>query len=263
MSGLGIQLDFTSTRVLSDIEMDHVKQAQMTYLGLYGQSATETVRNRSKGDLVTPSLIYMPENQVLGENYMASTARDLSAGINSTGQPKQLNQTLFAAFNSGDVQATTGSTYGSAIISAWGDNPATNSNPGRLSIGLFRTQAGEPYIAMRWGTGANVPALACAVPFEWMNATGPILAIGSRSETGAMALEVRVDGAVLKASAQVTPVAIPAESGNWRLYIGQLSTYPIDELRMYAAAAWAGYLTAEELTSELNVMEINLLGHLS
>ena len=263
MSGLAIKLDFTSTRVLPDIEVTHIKQAQMTYLGYFGQNADETVKNRSKGDLVTPTAIYMPDNQVLGANYMTSSDRALSAGVNSTGQPKQLPQTLFAVFNAGDVQQAGSGLYGSAVVSAWGDNPGTQANPGRLSIGLFRSQAGEPHISLRWGTSSDVPSLACDIPYEWMNAQGPIMAIGSRDETGAMALEVRVDGAVLKASAQVTPVAIPETSSAWRIYIGQISTYPIDNLRLYAAAAWSAYLTPEELTAELNVMEINLLGHLS
>jgi len=265
VSGLAFELNFKSTRVLSDIVLTHINQAQMTYLGLYGQSATETLLNRSKGDLVTPTAAHGQENWVLGSNYLSSAARDLSAGINSSGQPLQLDSTIFCAFNAGATDFTSGTASHTYVSSLWGTlaNTQTYSNPGRLSISLTVDGDGTRYIAMKWGTGANVPSLSCAVKFDWTTATTPILVIGSRNSAGAMALEVRANGQTLKASANVTPVSIPTGTSAWRMYTGLLSSQPVSDLRVYSSAAWASYLSPDELSQELSIMAMNLSAHLS
>lgn len=261
MSGLGLKLNFNSTRVLPNIELKHVKQSDMTYLGVYGGTTEETVLNRSKGDLVTPTVGQTTQNWVLGDNYLSSSANNLSAGIISTGQPKQLDCTLFSVFNLQDIPNTPGTLSSVGILSLWGDNPNLSGNPGRLSLSAIITAEGDRYIGVRWGTNADVPALACAVPLDWRGLSEPIYAICSRKDSGILALEVHSGATVLKQEAIVTPVPIPAESTNWRMYSGQLSTYPINGLRAYAAAAWKSYLSAEELSGELEIMKINLSSH--
>ncbi|MFL3235812.1 hypothetical protein ACJ0L3_26395, partial [Klebsiella pneumoniae] len=115
----------------------------------------------------------------------------------------------------------------------------------------------------RWGLSANTPILTCAIPFDWTTATGPILVIASRDSAGGMRMEMRNNGAVYKAVATTTPVAIPSTSLNWRGFTGQLSTFQVTNQRMYAAAIWSATMTAEQMSAELDVMQVNLASHLA
>lgn len=263
MAGLAFNLGFKATRVLTDFELAHVQQENMTYLGVYGGTQASSIQNRSKGDAVTPASASQPQNWVLGSNYFSSNANNLSAGVASPSQPLQLDSTLFAVFNAGQESFVPGTASNTYIASLWGTNPNTYDNPGRLSITLFRNASGTSYIVLKWGRGTDLSSLSCAVQCDWVSAHDPISVIGSRNASGYMALEVRVDGAVLKSTAHVTPVLIPTTTTDWRLYVGQLSAQPIAGLKVYAAAAWSSYLDADSLASELNIMSVNLAEHLS
>lgn len=263
MTGLAFNLGFKSTRVLTGLEITHIQQDNMTYLGLYGGTNESSIKNRSKGINITPVSANQPQNWILGSNYLSSLANDLSAGVISANQTKQLDSTIFVVFNAGQESFTAGTASNTYVASLWGSNPNTYENPGRLSITLYRESSGTPYIVLKWGRGTDLSSLSCAVQYDWMTAHGPISVIGSRSASGDMALEVRVDGVVLKSAAQVTPVLIPTTTTDWRLYAGQLSSQPIADLKVYAAAAWSSYLDADSLSSELNVMSVNLAEHLS
>lgn len=263
MAGLAFNLGFKSTRVLTGLELSHIQQDNMTYLGLYGGTNESSIKNRSKGSNITPVSASQSQNWILGSNYLSSLANNLSAGVTSASQAKQLDSTLFVVFNAGQENFTTGTASNTYVASLWGSNPNTYDNPGRLSITLFREANGTPYIVLKWGRGTDISSLSCAVQYDWMAARSPIYAIGSRNESGDMVLEVRVDGAVLKATANVTPVLIPTTTTDWRLYVGQLSAQPIADMKVYAAAAWSSYLDANSISSEMNIMSVNLAEHLS
>ncbi|WP_159236367.1 hypothetical protein [Raoultella terrigena] len=262
--GLAFNLGFKSTRVLSDLKLTHIQQESMTYLGLYGDTVSESLKNRGKGVLVTPVTQYQPANWVLGSNYLSSAARNLSSAVQSAGQPQHLDSTVFVVFNAGVTDVTPGAVSHAYVASLWGTAAGMQpyENPGRLSISLTTDSDGTRYIALKWGTGVNVPSLSCAVKFDWAAATGPIFAVGSRNSGGEMALEVRVGDSSLRASTTVPPVNIPPATTDWRMYAGLLSTGPITDLKVYAAAVWSTYLDPESISSEMNIMAVNLSSHL-
>ncbi|UNE90664.1 hypothetical protein LRM33_15560 [Klebsiella pneumoniae] len=262
--GLAFNLGFKSTRVLSDLQLTHIQQEGMTYLGLYGDTAAESLKNRSKGALVTPVTQYQPANWRLGANYLSSAARNLSAAVQSVGQPQQLDSTIFVAFNAGETDVNPGVVTHVYVASLWGTlNPISPyQNAGRLSISLTTDIDGTRFITLKWGSGDNVPSFSCAVPFDWTTAITPIFAMGSRNSAGDLALEVRVGDVSLTATAQVSPVAIPEGTTDWRLYAGLLSNFPVTDLKVYAAAVWSTYLDPESISSEMNIMAVNLSSHL-
>lgn len=262
--GLAFNLGFKSTRVLSDLQLTHIQQEGMTYLGLYGDTVAESLKNRSKGALVAPVIQYQSANWALGSNYLSSAARNLSAAVQSSGQPQRLDSTIFAVFNAGITNVTPGTATHAYIASLWGTRAGMQpyENPGRLSISLTTDADGTRYIALKWGTGADVPSLTCAVRFDWTTADGPIFAAGSRNSDGKMSLEVRAGDVSLRASAATPPVNIPANTTDWRMYTGLLSTGPITDLKVYAAAVWSTYLDPESISSEMNIMAVNLSSHL-
>lgn len=256
--GLSINTGFQSTRLLSGVNLNHIEAASMTYLGKYGPDLTASLRNLSTGTLVAPVESYQPANMVFGSNYMTSSGDSLSAGVQSTGQVQQLPTTIFASFNCAALPGT--AEIYRDLVAMWGTNPNTNTNPGYAAIGLLQTAAGKRYVVFRWGTNTQNPVLTCAVEFDWVTVTTPVMAIGSRDAAGNMKLEVRGGGNTQKASALVTPVVIPSTTTEWRLFVGQISSRPISGLKMHAAASWQKYLTEDQLSAELDVMKVNLVG---
>ncbi len=263
--GLDINMGFTATRVLTDILLTHVAQEKMTYLGLYGDTVPATVKNQSPGELVTPVVQYQPANWRLGANYLSSAARNLSAAVQSVGQPQQLDSTIFVAFNAGETDVNPGVVTHVYVASLWGTlNPISPyQNAGRLSISLTTDIDGTRFITLKWGAGDNVPSFSCAVPFDWTTAVTPIFAMGSRNSTGGLALEVRVGDVSLTAAAQVSPVSIPEGTTDWRLYAGLLSNFPVTDLKVYAAAVWSSWLEPASISAEMDIMAVNLLSHLN
>ncbi|HDT1947124.1 TPA: hypothetical protein QHR21_000986 [Klebsiella pneumoniae] len=260
MAGLSFIGNFTASRVL-DITLDHILKSQMNYFGIFGGSLSGSQLNQAPGASPTTVTAHEPANLVFGGNYFTSLAANLSAGFTSVSQPRQLDATLFCAFTAGVPGWSAGTAFSSGLINLWGDD--TGNGAGRMTIGLHKTAAGVPYIVLRWGLSANTPILTCAIPFDWTTATGPILVIASRDSAGGMRMEMRNNGAVYKAVATTTPVAIPSTSLNWRGFTGQLSTFLVTNQRMYAAAIWSATMTAEQMSAELDVMQVNLASHLA
>ncbi|MBL0772285.1 hypothetical protein JK332_11020 [Klebsiella michiganensis] len=260
MTGLSFIGDFVASRVL-DIQFQHVLFEQMNYLGLYGTDLSTSELNSAPGESPTAVVAYQSANMVFGSNYMASSSSTLSAGFNSTGQPRQLDATLFCAFNSGATGWVSGTDYTAGLINLWGDD--TRNGGGRMTVGLHKTAAGDSYIVLLWGTGGTNPPLTCAIPFDWTTATGPIFVAAARDTSGGMRMEVRNAGQTFYAAVTGTPIAIPETSLNWRGYVGQLSTGVVTGQRIYAAAIWSAAMTAAQLSAELDVMQVNLATHLA
>lgn len=260
MAGLSFIGDFVASRVL-DIQFQHVLFEQMNYLGLYGTDLSTSELNSAPGESPTAVVAYQSANMVFGSNYMASSSSTLSAGFNSTGQPRQLDATLFCAFNAGETGWVSGTDYTAGIISLWGDD--TRNGPGRMTVGLHKTAAGASYIVLLWGQGGTNPPLTCSIPFDWTTITGPILVAASRDSSGGMRMEVRNNGQALYSSVNATPIPIPEASLNWRGFVGQVSTAVVTGQRVYAAAIWSAAMTAAQLSAELDVMQVNLASHLA
>lgn len=260
MAGLSFIGGFTASRVL-DITVDHVLKSQMNYFGIFGGSLSASLLNQAPGESPTDVTAHESANMVFGSNYFTSSAANLSAGFISVSQPRQLDATLFCAFTAGSPTWSAGTAFSSGLINLWGDD--TSLGAGRMTIGLHKTADGAPYVVLRWGSASATPILTCAIPFDWTTATGPILVIASRDSAGGMRMELRNNGAAYKAAATTTPVAIPSASLNWRGYTGQMSSYPVTNQRMYASAIWSAAMTADQLSAELDVMQINLAAHLT
>ena len=260
MPGLSLIGNFTASRVL-DITLAHVLQSQMNYLGIYGGDLSQSQLNRTLGASPTSVTVDSSGNMVFGSNYFSASAANLSAGFNSVNQPRQLDATIFCAFNAGAAGWTSGTAFSSGLINLWGDD--IGSGAGRMTLGLHKTAAGVPYVVLRWGLASATPVLTCAIQFDWTTATGPILVIASRDSSGGMRMEMRNNGVVYKVSATTTPVAIPSTSLNWKGTAGQAAAFPVTNQRMYASAIWSASMTADQLSAELDVMQINLASHLA
>ncbi|WP_034913049.1 hypothetical protein [Erwinia sp. 9145] len=255
--GLTINGDFTASRVL-DIKLDHVQKAAMTYLGLYGPDRASLLLNQTPGTVASAVSLYEEAGIQYGKNYFTMNAAT-SAGVQAADQPKLLPATIFTVFN---ADAHTGTADVVRQVSAlWGTNPSTAANPGLLAISLLKASDAN-YVILQWGTGTDIPFKTCAVKFDWTTATGPIMAIGSRDDTGKMRLEVRAAGVAYKAAAAVTPVAIPSSTASWRFFTGQISARPLNGLKIFANACWSVTMTAEEMSAELDVMQMNLAARL-
>ncbi|HBR2821302.1 TPA: hypothetical protein QIM43_002325 [Klebsiella aerogenes] len=260
MAGLSFIGDFVASRVLN-IQLQHVLSSRMNYLGLFGTDLATSKINSAPGSTPTAVAAYQPENMVFGSNYLASSSSTLSAGFNSTEQPRQVDATLFCAFNAGETGWVSGTDYTAGLINLWGDD--TRNGPGRMTIGLHKTAAGASYIVLLWGQGGTNPPLTCSIPFDWTAATGPILVAASRDSSGGMRMEMRNNGQALYSSVNATPIPIPETSLNWRGFVGQLSTGVVTGQRVYAAAIWDAAMTEAQLSSELDVMQVNLASHLA
>lgn len=255
--GLTIQANFVANRTLPNISLKHVKQDSIIYLGKYGVDQGTSLINYSPGSISAAVEAYQPQNIVYGDNYFSSSASNLSAGISATGFAKVIPATMFVAFNCGTIPGT-GARF-REIVSQWGDNPNTAGNPGRFSLGVFTDATGGNYITVVWGTSIDYQAFALGVDFSTQ--TQPILAIASRDAAGNVSIEVRTAGNTYKRSGQMTPVEIPAGSTAWRSLAGQISSRPLNGLKVYSSIQWNGAaLTPDELTAEMDIIKVNLAG---
>lgn len=254
--GLSILCNFSSTRLLSGISLNHIESAAMTFLGKFGVNETETTKNLAKGNIISPVAAYLPANIVYGADEITPTSDSVSFGVNATGQVMQLPCTLFISFNARDITGT-GAQFRD-ICSMWGDT-GTVSNPGRFSIGLYKNAAGVRYVALAWGTTPDYTS--CAVEFNWAASSDKIAVLATRDAAGNMAMELRSGSTILRASGSVTPSAIPSGSTNWRTYVGQISSRNVMGLRLHAGASWQKTLTPDQLTAEMDVMKVNLVGY--
>ncbi|HBZ1353970.1 TPA: hypothetical protein MJE60_06890 [Klebsiella pneumoniae] len=60
-----------------------------------------------------------------------------------------------------------------------------------------------------------------------------------------------------------TSTVLQVTSLNSRHFDEQRSTLPVTNQRMYASAIWSASMTADQLSAELDVMQINLASHLA
>lgn len=260
MPGLSFIGDFTASRVL-DIQLEHVLAAQMNYLGIYGESLENSSINTAPGSSPTPVSATGAANAVFGSNYFTANLVSTASGFYSTNQPQQLDETIFIAFSAGAAEWTSGTAFTSPVISIWGD-PASG-DPSRMSLVLYKTADGVPYIVLRWGIASAVPIMTCAIALDWTTVVGPILAMASRDGAGKMLLEVRAGGTTYQATGTAVPPESVPTSANWRAYVGNNATFHVSNLRTYAAAVWSAAMSTEQISAELDVMRVNLSSHLA